>query len=108
MKLTEKEMKIIEWISDETEFEGCADYIYFGDWNMTIYRGVISSLIQKGICGIDENCTDTKEGYMWLYVKDSDVINQMNSRKNTVPQCNRQCKIDRNTNICESCGMNYN
>ena len=53
--LPDKEWEIIEWISDETESMGCADYIYFSDWNMNIYRGVISSLIQKGICKIDEN-----------------------------------------------------
>ena len=106
--LTDKEWEIIEWISDETESMGCADYIYFSDWNMNVYRGVISSLIQKGICEIDENCTDRREGYMWLYVIDKEIIQEIESRKETVMVCKRQCDIDRNTSICDTCGMDYN
>ena len=107
MNLTTKEREIIEWICDETEMQGFGDYIYFNEWDMNVYRGVIGSLIQKGACAIDEGCTNQKEGYMWLYLTDADLIKERESIKPTI-QCNRQCDVNRKTLICESCGMDYN
>ena len=86
VKLTEREWEIIRWISDETEFEGYGDYIYHDEWDMKIYRGVISSLIQKKVCEIDYGCSDEKDngGYTWLYLIDPEIHKILDTEKTEI------------------------
>ena len=52
MDFTKYEMQLIDWL-DSGEFEYGGNYIYYDEWDMKIFRGVISSLIKKDIISID-------------------------------------------------------
>ncbi len=69
VKVTEKEMEFLqEIVTSDFSYDGWGftDYITDYDYDMKVVRGLISSLVQKGIITHEENSgvTDEKGRYM--------------------------------------------
>ena len=72
MNLTENEMKILAMLIENEYGEGCG-YVFFDEWDMRIYRGVLSSLIQKNII-IEHIGVKTKTESWFEIVSDLNII----------------------------------
>ena len=73
MKFTDLEKGLIEHLID-SEFHHGGNYVYFDEWNMKVTRGVIASLVKKGIMEIDwanssryaNDISNPDVEYLWL------------------------------------------
>ena len=55
LKLTKKEMDFVAYFMDTEYGRGCG-YVFYDEWDMNTTRGIMSSLVKKGvIVTIDEN-----------------------------------------------------
>tara|TARA_R110002020_G_scaffold65193_3_gene172261 strand:+ start:301 stop:645 length:345 start_codon:yes stop_codon:yes gene_type:complete len=67
VKVTVSEMKIIEdivYADHSSDGLGLCGYLYFKDYDMKKFRGVMASLVKKGVCRFDE--VDDVLGYEYL------------------------------------------
>ena len=75
MDITNKEKQIIEALefsdfANESE-AGLYGYIHYDEWNMIVYRGVMSSLSKKGVVVWSEAeyvNDDPNSGMIWGYI----------------------------------------
>ena len=80
VKVTEKEMEFLEFIAD-SEFSmdgyGFCDYILENVYDMKVVRGLIPSLVEKGIIDYDNDVDGDGSGLAWavIDIKYTDVKN---------------------------------
>jgi len=58
IKLTIKERQIVEWVSTSdhaSDGHGLTGWISDDDFDMVVYRGVLSSLVKKGVVCVDND-----------------------------------------------------
>ena len=78
-QVTEKESKILKSIEDSEfsmEGNGLCGYIDEDEFDMKIYRGVLSSLIKKKIIGVED-----MDGETWACIN-SEFVLKVNDKKN--------------------------
>ena len=75
IKVTRKEEKVLRAIEDSTfsdEGNGLCGYLYEDEFDLKKYRGVLSSLVKKGIIGV-ERMEDNDETSTWVWIKNEFV-----------------------------------
>ena len=79
LKLTEKEIKVLKAI-ENSEFSmdgnGLCGYICQNEFDMKIYRGVLSSLIKKQVIGVED-----MDGEVWVWIN-SDFLLRVDNKDN--------------------------
>ena len=75
VKITKKEHKFLTQISESDysgDGDGFSDYITDLDYDMKVVRGLMSSLIQKGVIYIEDGSYNAKgEPIVWAAVQDA-------------------------------------
>jgi hypothetical protein len=71
VQVTELEAQVLNEIA-ESEYSadghGLCGYIDKGQFDMKVFRGVLSSLIQKGVIGTQDEEETGTEGHVWAYI----------------------------------------
>jgi len=76
VKATEKEAKVLRAIENSEfsdEGNGLCGYLWEDEFDMKIYRGVLASLVKKGVIGVDDMEQDG-EINTWVWIKNDFVM----------------------------------
>jgi len=72
IKLTVMERQVVEWVSTSdhaSDGHGLVGWISDYDFDMTVYRGVLSSLVKKGVVNVDNSDSDLNGSWVSISSK---------------------------------------